>query len=129
MSMGNPIAHRMDRRKRFNKPPRLFKLVATVLENQVGASEAGLARSPRHTIRKFPGPHSFRPLQWTMMSVMMIPRMSSLLLRLRPPQCGMFLHAVVGGSATGSVHLLARLAIIVLQLTAAVRSRMLGRWP
>ena len=107
MNMVSQIARRMGRRKRFNKPPRLFKLVATGLENQVGASEAGLARSPRHTIRKFPGLYSFRPLHWMMGIMMMINLTPSLPHRLRLPQCSMFLHVVVEGSAIGSVHLLA----------------------
>ena len=106
MNMVSQIAHRMDRQRRF-KLPRLSKLTAPALENQVGASEAGLARSPRHTIRKFPGPHSFRPLQWMRMSALMINWTSSLLHRLRLPRCGTSQHALAGGSATGSLRLMA----------------------
>ena len=44
--------------------------------------------------------------------------------RLRPPQCGVSPLAAAGGSATGSLHLMATHAIIVSQLTAVVRSRL-----
>ena len=103
MSTGNLIAKRVDRLSRRRKRPRLSKLTATALESQVGASVAGLARSPRHTTLSLPGPHSSRRMHWTTRntSTMMLS------LRLRHPQCGAYQLAAAGGSAIGVRYLMA----------------------
>ena len=86
--------------------------VVQALEREVGASEAGLARSPRQTTFNLLGPYSFRPLQWMMMSTRMTILTPSLLHRLRLPQCGVSLHAASEGSATGSLLVLLALRLM-----------------
>ena len=129
MNMASQIAHRMDRQRRFNKPPRLFKLVATALESQVGASEAGLARSPRHTnVSSQPGPYSSHLQRWTSRSTSMINMTLMLSLRLRLPQCVMSPLAAAGGSAVGVFCPMACCVVhhvihhLALQLTAVDQS-------